>query len=69
MGLLLGLQNTLHPFMENPAWQRIAELKAAEQARLMRSQGLRAEILAAQSRTKNQAAAGRHPHTQIRAHV
>ncbi len=53
VGLLLGLQNTLHPFMENPAWQRIAELKAAEQARLMRSQGLRAEILAAQSRTKN----------------
>jgi N-acyl-D-aspartate/D-glutamate deacylase len=53
VGLLLGLQNTLHPFMENPAWQRIAELSAPEQARLMRSQGLRAEILAAQSRTKN----------------
>ena len=53
VGLLLGLQNTLHPFMENPAWQRIAQLGAAEQARLMRSQGLRGEILAAQSRTKN----------------
>jgi N-acyl-D-aspartate/D-glutamate deacylase len=53
VGLLLGLQNTLHPFMENPAWQRIAELSSAEQARLMRSEGLRAEILAAQSRTKN----------------
>jgi N-acyl-D-aspartate/D-glutamate deacylase len=53
VGLLLGLQNTLHPFMENPAWQRIAELNAAEQAALMRSPGLRGEILAAQSRTKN----------------
>ena len=53
VGLLLGLQNTLHPFMENPAWQRIADLSAAEQARLMRTQGLRGEILAAQSRTKN----------------
>ncbi len=53
VGLLLGLQNTLHPFMENPAWQRIAELDAASQASLMQSQGLRAEILAAQNRTKN----------------
>ena len=53
VGLLLGLQNTLHPFMENPAWQRIAELSAADQAGLMRSEPLRAEILAAQSRTKN----------------
>jgi N-acyl-D-aspartate/D-glutamate deacylase len=53
VGLLLGLQNTLHPFMENPAWQRIADLSAAEQARLMRSPALRAEILAAQSRAKN----------------
>ncbi len=53
VGLLLGLQNTLHPFMENPAWQRIAELSAADQAGLMRSEPVRAEILAAQSRTKN----------------
>jgi N-acyl-D-aspartate/D-glutamate deacylase len=53
VGLLLGLQNTLHPFMENPAWQRIADLSAAEQAALMRSPGLRGEILAAQNRTKN----------------
>ena len=53
VGLLLGLQNTLHPFMENPAWQRIADLTVAEQAKLMRSDGLRAEILAVQNRTKN----------------
>ncbi len=53
IGLLLGLQNTLHPFMENPIWQRIADRSAADQARLMRSDGLRAEVLAAQSRAKN----------------
>ena len=53
VGLLLGLQNTLHPFMENPQWQRLAGLTAAEQARLMRSEATRAGILAAQTRTKN----------------
>jgi N-acyl-D-aspartate/D-glutamate deacylase len=53
VGLLLGLRNTLHPYMENPVWQRLADLDAAEQARLMRSEGLRNEILAAQTRTKN----------------
>jgi N-acyl-D-aspartate/D-glutamate deacylase len=53
VGLLLGLQNTLHPFMENPAWQRLALCTVPEQARLMRSAGLRGEILAAQTRTKN----------------
>jgi N-acyl-D-aspartate/D-glutamate deacylase len=53
VGLLLGLQNTLHPFMENPVWQQIADLTVADQAKLMRSGELRAEILAAQSRAKN----------------
>lgn len=53
VGLLLGLQNTLHPFMENPVWQQIADRSAADQAKLMRSDGMRTEILAAQSRTKN----------------
>ena len=52
-GLLLGPQNTLHPFMENPVWQQIADRSAADQAKLMRTGGLRAEILAAQSRAKN----------------
>jgi N-acyl-D-aspartate/D-glutamate deacylase len=53
VGLLLGLQNTLHPFMENPAWQQIADLSAGDQAKLMRTGELRAQILAAQSRAKN----------------
>lgn len=53
VGLLLGLQNTLHPFMENPVWQQIADRSVADQAKLMRTGGMRTEILAAQSRTKN----------------
>jgi N-acyl-D-aspartate/D-glutamate deacylase len=53
VGVLLGLQNTLHPFMENPRWQRLADLPAAEQARQMRADEVRAEILAAQTRDKN----------------
>jgi N-acyl-D-aspartate/D-glutamate deacylase len=53
VGLLLGLQNTLHPFMENPCWQRLASLPAAEQARQMRADAVRADILAAQTRDKN----------------
>jgi len=53
VGLLLGLQNTLHPFMENAQWQRLAGLSAAEQARQMRTDGVRAEILAAQTPDKN----------------
>ena len=53
VGLLLGLQNTLHPFMENPRWQHLADLPAAEQARQMRADEVRAEILAAQTRDKN----------------
>jgi N-acyl-D-aspartate/D-glutamate deacylase len=48
IGLLLGLQNTLHPFMLNPVWQRLAGLPVAEQAARMSDPELRAEILAAQ---------------------
>jgi N-acyl-D-aspartate/D-glutamate deacylase len=53
IGVLLGLQNTLHPFMVNPVWRRIADLPVAEQALRMRDPHLRAEILAAQTGEKN----------------
>jgi N-acyl-D-aspartate/D-glutamate deacylase len=39
--------------MENPVWQRLSHRTAAEQANLMRFADMRAEILAAQTRTKN----------------
>ncbi|MGD0245978.1 MAG: amidohydrolase family protein [Streptosporangiaceae bacterium] len=48
IGMLLGLQCTLHPFMSNPAWQRLAHLPYAEQARLMARPETKAAILAAQ---------------------
>jgi N-acyl-D-aspartate/D-glutamate deacylase len=53
IGVLLGLQNTLHPFMLNPVWLRLPELPVAEQTRRMRDPLLRAEILAAQTGEKN----------------
>ncbi|GAA1880246.1 amidohydrolase family protein [Pseudonocardia ailaonensis] len=49
VGLILGLGNTLHPFMRNPVWRRLADLTPAEKAARMREPGLRAEILAAQT--------------------
>ncbi|HEY2205769.1 MAG TPA: amidohydrolase family protein [Pseudonocardia sp.] len=49
IGLILGLENTLNPFMTNPVWQRLSELPAAEQAARMRDPAWRAEILAAQT--------------------
>jgi N-acyl-D-aspartate/D-glutamate deacylase len=49
IGVLLGLQNTLHPFMLNPVWQQLADLPAAEQAARMADPRFRAAVLAAQS--------------------
>jgi N-acyl-D-aspartate/D-glutamate deacylase len=53
IGLLMGLQCTLHPFMANPVWQRLAGLPAAEQARRMRDPAVKAEVLAAQTGERN----------------
>jgi N-acyl-D-aspartate/D-glutamate deacylase len=48
IGMILGLDNTLNPFMVNPVWQRMAGLPATEQATRMREPALREEILGAQ---------------------
>ncbi|WP_181782647.1 N-acyl-D-amino-acid deacylase family protein [Pseudonocardia pini] len=58
VGLILGLENTLNPFMTNPVWRRIADLTPGEQAARMREPGLRAEILEAQTREKNRSRLG-----------
>jgi N-acyl-D-aspartate/D-glutamate deacylase len=58
VGLILGLENTLNPFMTNPVWRRLAELTPGEQAARMREPGLRAEILAAQTREKERGRLG-----------
>ncbi len=53
VGLLLGLQCTLHPFMTNPVWRDIATLPPAEQARVMRDPAVKAAVLAAQTGDRN----------------
>ncbi len=59
VGLLLGLQCTLHPFMANPVWRDIAARAAgegraaAEQARVMRDPAVKAAVLAAQTGDRN----------------
>jgi N-acyl-D-aspartate/D-glutamate deacylase len=47
IGLLLGLQCTLNPFMANPVWREIADLPAREQARAMADPGFKERLLAA----------------------
>ena len=49
VGVLLGLQNTLHPFMLNPVWRQVSGLPAAEQAIRMSDPGFKAAVLAAQT--------------------
>jgi N-acyl-D-aspartate/D-glutamate deacylase len=50
IGLVLGLENTLNPFMANPVWRRVAaDRPAPELASRMREPAVRAEILAAQT--------------------
>ena len=46
VGLVLGLQATLHPFMTKPSYLAIADLPLAERVRRMRDRELRGRILA-----------------------
>ncbi len=52
VGVILGLHNTLNPFMTNPVWGTLAGLPAGEQAARMAEPELRARVLAAQTREK-----------------
>ena len=52
MGMLLGLQCTLHPFIANPAWRSLSHLPVSEQAARMATQEVRAAVLAAQTDEK-----------------
>jgi N-acyl-D-aspartate/D-glutamate deacylase len=53
VGLLLGLQCTLHPFMTNPVWRDLASRPVAEQAKAMRDPAVKAAVLAAQTGERN----------------
>jgi N-acyl-D-aspartate/D-glutamate deacylase len=47
VGLLFGLQCTLHPFLNNPVFAEIASQPVPEQARIMSNEGFKARILEA----------------------
>ena len=47
VGLLFGLQCTLHPFLNNPVFAEIESLPVAEQARVMADEGFKARVLEA----------------------
>lgn len=53
VGLLLGLQCTLNPFMTNPVYAEIAGRPVAEQAAAMRDPGFKARVLDAQASEAN----------------
>lgn len=47
VGLLFGLQCTLHPFLNNPVFSEISQLPVSEQARIMADEGFKARMLEA----------------------
>jgi N-acyl-D-aspartate/D-glutamate deacylase len=52
VGLLFGLQCTLHPFLTNPVFAEIKDLPVPEQARIMSDPGFKARVLEAASAGK-----------------
>jgi N-acyl-D-aspartate/D-glutamate deacylase len=58
IGMLLGLHNTVNPFMTNPVWCTIADLAADEQAARMAPPDFRAAVLGAQTRDKDRSRLG-----------
>jgi N-acyl-D-aspartate/D-glutamate deacylase len=46
VGLMLGLQGSVHPFVTRPSYQKIAHLPLAERVEIMRDPAFRAKLLA-----------------------
>jgi N-acyl-D-aspartate/D-glutamate deacylase len=58
VGMLLGLHNTLNPFMTNPVWLRLSDLPPEQQAVRMAEAERRSEIIAAQTGEKDRSRLG-----------
>jgi N-acyl-D-aspartate/D-glutamate deacylase len=58
VGLVMGLELTLHPFMTNPVWHDMAHLAPAEQAIRLSRPETKAAVLAAQTKEKRTALIG-----------
>jgi N-acyl-D-aspartate/D-glutamate deacylase len=58
VGLVMGLELTLHPFMTNPVWQEMAHLPLADQAVRLSQPEAKAAVLAAQTKKKRTALIG-----------
>ena len=53
IGVILGLECTLHPFMLNPVWKQISHLSVREQAERMADPDFKRQMLAAQTGDKD----------------
>jgi N-acyl-D-aspartate/D-glutamate deacylase len=53
IGLVMGLELTLHPFMTNPVWRELAHLPLADQVGRLCRPEVKASVLAAQTREKS----------------
>lgn len=53
VGLLLGLQGSVHPFITYPSYRQIAELPLAERVEKMRDPSFRAQLLSEEPQTGN----------------
>ncbi len=58
VGLIMGLELTLHPFMTNPVWRQMAHLPLAERAVRLSQPEVKAAVLAAQTTEKRTALIG-----------
>ena len=58
VGLLLGLQCTLHPLLTNPVYREIADLPLAERVAIMRDPAFKERVLAADAAQRDDAKLG-----------
>jgi N-acyl-D-aspartate/D-glutamate deacylase len=58
VGILMGLDCTLHPLMTNPVYREVAELPLAERVRAMADPGFKERVLAAEAADKDRTKLG-----------